>query len=66
MNQNEKSNFNFNKTIGQTSGLGLSILVPFNVALLLQSRNNMSYYGSYFKKYSAVTSVIGMVWLLSN
>lgn len=55
-----------NKFLGGTAGMALAIMVPFNVAAMMQIRYNYEYYAPRCKRLTAVTGLISLGWIMAT
>ena len=63
LSDQEKSEYVGNKTLGSSTGMALSILVPFNVVSMIQMRYDQAYYAPRCKRITMWTAIVSCIWV---
>jgi hypothetical protein len=66
MNDQERESYLFQKSLNTTAGMGLALMVPFQVMLMMQMRYHPTYYRPRLIRFSMMTGACGLGWFASN
>lgn len=66
MTDGERHEYSLNKSIGQTCGIGLAMLVPFNAVMGIWYLKDRAYYAKRFGSVLMYTGFVGAAYLWST